>query len=65
MIVARAAGVLWGYGWRMDSLRIRLRAQAESIRWPNEVEWLMAVVVEAGLPAAAPMSALSLTDAHR
>jgi lipopolysaccharide heptosyltransferase II len=65
MIVARAAGVRWGYGWRLGTLRIGLRAQAELMRWPNEVDRLMDVVVRAGLPAASPVFPLPLADVDR
>ncbi len=51
MIAARVAGVRWGYGWRLDVVRFWRRAQSRLLVFPNEVEWLMSIVRNAGVRA--------------
>ncbi|MFZ0887070.1 MAG: hypothetical protein WA005_01330, partial [Candidatus Binataceae bacterium] len=65
MLAARAVGPRWGYGWRVATIRICAQAQSELTQFPGEVDRLMTVVAQAGLPSAAPIFALPLKDQHR
>lgn len=64
MVVARAAGPRWGYGWRVCTVRFARQAQSESAEAPNEVERLAAIVKAAGL-AVSPSFPLPLNGEHR
>jgi ADP-heptose:LPS heptosyltransferase len=49
MLFARMAGVRWGRGWRIDTLKWAARAQSEVLTFPNEVDRMLAVVRRMGV----------------
>lgn len=53
MLIARLVGAGWGYGWGfVTTIKIWVQAQAEFLRFDNEVEKLLAIVRKAGIPVA-------------
>ena len=51
LLIARLIGVRWGYGWGfVTTIRLWVRAQSECLTFPNEVEKLLAIVRNAGIP---------------
>ncbi len=65
MLAARLAGAGWGYGWGISTIRWAAKAQSEFLRFPNEVERLLAVVSASGIPFGEPVFPLPLSDLHR
>lgn len=44
-------GPAWARGWRIHTLRLWAQAQSEHLDFPNEVERLLRIAADAGLPA--------------
>jgi ADP-heptose:LPS heptosyltransferase len=65
MVAARLAGAGWGYGWGISTIRWAAKAQSEFLAFPNEVERLLAVVSDSGIPSREPVFPLPLSDRHR
>ena len=65
MIAARMAGARWAYGWRVNTIRWAAHAQSELFTFPNEVERLLALAAECGIPSQAAVFPLPLRDCHR
>src|SRR5579872_4936143 len=52
LLFARLTGAKWGYGWGfVTTMRLWLKAQAEFLKFPNEVERLLKIVRDAGISA--------------
>src|SRR5271170_5519608 len=64
LMVARSAGVRWGFGWRYEP-RFAARSQTLSNDFPDEVERLLAIVRAAGFAADDAEFPLELNDSNR
>jgi len=65
MLVARATGARWGYGWRLSSIFIAARAQSETLNFPTEVERLLDLLRDGGIGTREINFAFSATDDDR
>lgn len=65
MVSARMAGARWAYGWRVSKLRWAAQAQSELLAFPNEVDRLLAVAAECGIPSQTAVFPLPLSDRDR
>ncbi|MGH7948986.1 MAG: glycosyltransferase family 9 protein, partial [Candidatus Binataceae bacterium] len=65
MLAARAAGAHWGFGWRLGSIYIAVRAQSEVLNFPTEVERLLDLLRDGGIGTRQSDFALSTTDDDR
>lgn len=61
MIFARLAGVKWGGGWSINTLRFAVRAQSALIEFPNEVERLIKDVERIGITVDRPECSFPIT----
>ena len=51
LLAARLTGVRWGYGWGfVTTIKLWVQQQSEFLRFPNEVDKLLAIVRKAGIP---------------
>jgi lipopolysaccharide heptosyltransferase II len=64
LLVARSAGVRWGFGWRYEP-RFAARSQTLFNDFPDEVERLLAIVRAAGFAADDAEFPLELDDSNR
>jgi len=64
LMVARSAGVRWGFGWRYEP-RFAARAQSTFIDFPDEVARLLEIVRAAGFAADESDFPLELSDSTR
>ena len=67
MLLARLAGVRWGYGWGfVSTIRLWPQAQSEFLQFQNEVERLLAIVRKAGIAVGSQVTfPLSLGEPER
>ena len=65
MIMAWLAGARWAYGWRINTIPWAARVQSEFWAFPNEVERLLLVISDAGIPAGPASFPLPVQDRHR
>jgi ADP-heptose:LPS heptosyltransferase len=65
MLVARAVGARWGFGWRWGWVRFATRAQTASVEFPDEVVRLLELVGEAGFIARDDDFHLDITELER
>ena len=65
MVIARMAGARWAYGWRLARIRWAAQAQSELLTFPNEVERLLAVTADCGIPSQAAVFPLPISDRDR
>ncbi len=66
MLAARIAGAKWAYGWRSSSIGAFAQAQSEWLDLPTQVERLLRIVAEAGIPCDfSPQWPLPATRTHR
>ena len=62
MLAARLIGVKWGYGWGfVTTIRLWVQAQSEFLKFPHEVEKLLAIVRGAGIPVQAVRFPIQVT----
>ncbi len=53
LLAARLTGVRWGFGWGfVTTIKLWVRPQSEFLKFPNEVDKLLGIVREAGIPVA-------------
>jgi ADP-heptose:LPS heptosyltransferase len=65
LLVARAAGARWGFGWRLDSVFFGAQAQSEALAFPTEVERLLGLLARAGIAAGEINFAIPRSDDDR
>jgi ADP-heptose:LPS heptosyltransferase len=65
MVTARLAGARWAYGWRLARIRWAAQAQSELLTFPNEVERLLSVIADCGIPSQAAVFPLPISDRDR
>ncbi len=64
LMVARSAGVRWGFGWRYEP-RFAAQAQSLSLEFPDEVERLLGIVRSGGFVSDDCEFPLELGDSNR
>ena len=66
MVAARIAGVKWAYGWRLSRIDVFAQAQSEWLKRPTQVERLLRIVADAGIPCDFPPQwPLPVNESHR
>jgi len=65
IFVARATGARWACGWQMGTVRVATQAQSELLTFPNEVDRLLAIVAECGIPVGETVFPLPINEHHR
>ncbi|MBF6568118.1 MAG: glycosyltransferase family 9 protein [Candidatus Binataceae bacterium] len=65
LLTARIAGARWARGWRMDTIGIARQAQSEAIAFPDEVDRLLNLLGEIGIPGDDSIFPLALPDRYQ